>query len=79
MTRPAEIPRHGDVWARGTDPGAPRFTVMTVCGRHDPPHVTGYWHVYNGLPDECQPASYPLPRFVKAFTLVSEENLDEAR
>lgn len=78
MTRPVDIPRHGDVWAHPDDPGATRFTVTAVCCRHDPPHVIGYWQVRNAPPHEW-PSVYPLPRFVKRFTLIDRRNFDEAR
>lgn len=67
----AERPRHGDVWERH---GA-KFSVMHVCGHHDPPCVTGYWW-RDGALDPCQHGAIPLPRFVKAFALVEREAHD---
>jgi hypothetical protein len=70
-----DLPRHADVWERQRIPGKPwqlRFTVMTVCQRHDPPHVTGYWHDESG-PNECAHRSYPLPVFLDDFKLIERE------
>lgn len=72
-------PRHGDVWAckRSALPEhGRRFAVMTVCSRHDPQHVTGYWYGEDGFPDSCQHDAIPLPRFLATFRLV--EHYSEA-
>ena len=70
-------PRHGDVWRseRAADNGR-KFSVMTVCGHHDPPHVTGYWYGADDYPDSCQHDAIPLPRFLRTFSLV--EHYEEA-
>ena len=72
-----EIPMHGDIWMRMHV--NQWFTVMTVCGRHDPPHVTGYWHTAQTRDsiDPCAPGAIPLPRFLKSFELVERENFDD--
>jgi len=69
----AERPRHGDIWER--DHVGQWFSVMHVCGHHDPPHVTGYWHTEQTAEsvDPCAHDSIPLPRFLKSFTLVERE------
>lgn len=67
-------PRHGDTWERNGNGG--RVSVMHVCGHHEPPHVTGYWHDADGRPDPCAHISYPLPRFLAAFAFVEREVLD---
>lgn len=56
---------HGDVWQRiGTES---RLVVLSVCGHHDPPHVSGHWlSEHDGSPT-CHFATYPLDRFLKAF------------
>lgn len=73
-----ERPVHGDVWEqvafRGRSPRG-RFSVMHVCGHHDPPCVTGYWHSHGGV-DPSMHDSIPLPRFEEQFRLVDREVLD---
>lgn len=63
-------PMHADVWQR--EHTTQRFTVMHVCGHHDPPHVTGYWHDENGL-NPCAHASFPLPRFLASFEFIAHD------
>jgi hypothetical protein len=71
---------HGDVWEQtpirdGARSPRGRFSVMHVCGHHDPPHVTGYWWS-DGLLDPAQHDSIPLPRFLEGFRLVEREEFD---
>lgn len=68
-----EQPRHGDIWRRCHTTS--QFTVMHVCGHHNPPHVTGYWWT-DGEVDPCAHASYPLPRFLAAFEIIDRPTLD---
>lgn len=63
-------PIHGDIWERNHV--GMKFSVMHVCGHHDPPHVTGYWWK-DGGPSPCAHASFPLPRFLAMFALVESE------
>lgn len=72
----ADRPIHGDVWRSPV--ACRRFSVMHVCGHHDPPHVTGYWWVEE---NDIGPAgalhdSIPLPRFLASMTLVEREDFD---
>lgn len=85
---PVERPRHGDVWqrtwvGRGRSRHGQRFSVMHVCGHHDPPHVTGYWHDYRNapwplrsVPDPDDHDAIPLPIFLAGFRLVEREEPD---
>lgn len=66
-------PIHGDVWRTRT--GCHRFSVMHVCGRHDPPDVTGYWWGDDG-PNPDLHDSIPLPRFTSSMDLVEREDFD---
>lgn len=66
-------PMHADTWRHSMSGGM--FTVMTVCGHHDPPHVTGYWHDSEG-PNPCAHASFPLPRFLSGFEFVANSEDD---
>jgi hypothetical protein len=65
------MPLHGDVWER-THTGD-QFSVMHVCGHHDPPHVTGYWHDAQGV-NPCLHASFPLPRFLAGFEFIRSDD-----
>ena len=69
----AERPMHGDIWER-YDSGR-WFSVMHVCGHHDPPHVTGYWHDRPAARaiNPHQHDSIPLPQFCSGFKLVERE------
>lgn len=70
----SDHPTHGDVW-QNTELRE-RFSVMHVCGHHEPPHVTGYWWTAdNDGPHSDAHGSIPLPRFVAEFTLVEREEL----
>lgn len=53
-----------------------RFSVMHVCGHHDPPCVTGYWQS-DGHSDPRQHDEIPLPRFTEQFRLVEREICDD--
>lgn len=71
-----ERPCHGDVWEQvalsGRSPCG-RFSVMHVCGHHDVPLVTGYWHSKGSI-DPAMHDSIPLPRFEEQFRLVDRED-----
>jgi hypothetical protein len=80
MSEGTDRPRHADVWERQRIPGEAwqlRFTVMHVCGHHDPPHVTGYWHSEDGGLYDCRHDAIPLPVFLADFRLVEREFEDE--
>lgn len=61
-------PMHGDVWGSAWG----NFSVMHVCGHHDPPKVTGYWHT-GGFVDPERHDSIPLPSFVERFHRIESE------
>lgn len=68
--RTPDHPMHGDVWRSPV--ACRKFSVMHVCGHHDPPHVTGYWWRGEYL-DPDMHDSIPLPRFLSSMTLVERE------
>lgn len=74
MSTPAHLrnrPMHGDIWEHVYS--RVRFSVMHVCGRHEPPVVTGYWHGEDGILDPDRHGSIPLPRFQERFALCERE------
>jgi hypothetical protein len=64
---------HGDVWRSRV--ASRRFSVMHVCGHHNPPHVTGYWWRGESL-DPALHDSIPLPRFLASMDLIEREDFD---
>jgi hypothetical protein len=66
-TSSSPTPIHGDIWRR-LGRADDRLAVLTVCGHHEPPHVTGCWLDRDGTAS-CQHVTYPLPRFLVAFKL----------
>lgn len=73
----SDRPVHGDVWRSRVV--CRRFSVMHVCGHHDPPHVTGYWLRDDGRGDGLDPVAHdsiPLPRFVASMDLIEREDFD---
>lgn len=78
----SDRPVHGDIWEQvpmraGARAPHGRFSVMHVCGHHEPPCVTGYWHS-NGLVDPSLHDSIPLPRFEEQFRLIEREEAADA-
>ena len=68
-----ERPIHGGVWRSRV--ACRRFSVMHVCGHHEPPHVTGYWWRGESLDPDLHD-SIPLPTFLASMDLIEREDFD---
>lgn len=73
LPRQSERPTHGDVWRCAH--GGERFSIMHVCGHHDPPCVTGYWWSAGGI-DPARHGVVPIDRFLASFSLLEREAFD---